>query len=73
MESVKIDVDDRQLQQMITLSEKLQRFRYRVKMTNQNHVTPEQRTYLLQVFSELYSKYYGKQYTDYSADDLKKY
>jgi len=25
------------------------------------------------VFSELYSKYYGKQYTDYSADDLKKY
>lgn len=34
MQSVKIDVDDRQLQQMITLSEKFQRYKRKVRALN---------------------------------------
>lgn len=60
METLKFDVDDRQLQQLITLSEKLQKYKLKVRLSNQAQLSPEQRRELLDQFTTLYSKYYGK-------------
>jgi hypothetical protein len=72
MESIRLDIDNRQLQQMIGLFEKFQRFGYRLRMTNRTTLSSEDKAKMINTFNVLYSKYYGEDYSKYDPADLVK-